>query len=82
MNKALLGLLGAAASGGAGYGLGYHVQKGKAKESIARAKQSSELANKLRDRSESANRRLKVENYYVRQALNELAQKVRSKNSK
>jgi len=75
MSKLLTGLLGLAAGTGAGYGIGASREKKRSRQHIEEAKQVSELATKLRERAESSNRRLRLENYYVRKALNELARK-------
>lgn len=76
MSKVLAGLIGLGTGGAAGYHLGSSIQKKKAKKHIEASKQRSELSDKLRERSGSVNRRLKLENYYVRKALNELAKKM------
>jgi hypothetical protein len=62
-----------------GYALGKRKGKAEQAETVGRAKQQAALAKKLREHSESVGRRLKIENYYIRRALNQLAKKYREK---
>jgi len=60
-------------AGATGYHFGRKSQRNNDAEKMMRSQQSSALSSKLREQSDSANRRLKIENYYIRKALNELA---------
>jgi len=78
MSRKLIGALSAALGATGGYALGSRVQRKKLQGKVDESVQASELATKLRERAESTNRRLRVENYYVRKALNELARRMRT----
>jgi hypothetical protein len=65
----------ALAAGGLGAVAGSKLKAKQVHGKVREAQQASDLAKKLREVSESANRRLRIENYYIRRALNQLARK-------
>ena len=77
--KKIIAGLGLGASGALGYTAGSKIEKKRSKDTVEKATQSALLSNKLKERSESANRRLKIENYYIRKALNQLASRQSTK---
>ena len=63
------------AAGGVGMLAGSKLKEKQIGGKVREARQASALSTKLREVSGSANRRLRIENYYIRRALNELARK-------